>query len=1489
MKANQPASNPADDDALDTAVERLGAHQIPVQPALVVELAVELRAAPLYRRLADFQDRFPNKHNVRQRPPGRAIARLAAWLFGLYLLSYAVFRFVPSDTQFHIYDFLSRYPAILLALVIPPLLWAGWLALDAGLSIYRQRLRQRIQTVFDARQPDHPSAAAGDEPASPALPELPSAQPDRMIQSALRHAAAPRRPLASLLSSVGILFLVMACLVVLALTSYEIWPESSLAQGLHTNLPRLYPGAPALLVSRCVYLFDPGKYRQAVPDCQAAARIDPGFANAHYTLGWASFYAGDDAQALEAFNRVLALDQQNLQAYAGRGSVYLDQGQLEQAIADFDRALTGPGNGCGGCWPDYGLVVAYAGRGRAHARLGNVAQAAADLDEAVRLDPTYRYYYQDRADLYQPLHAREKLLANWNEAIANNPDADWPYMGRAGAYKALGEFSAAVDEYTRYIAIHPDADWAYFGRADAYRGLSDLPAALDDYTRLIALKPDQAWVYAFRGDVYLLLDQVSQASADLTRAIQLQPDYTYSYYRRATALIRQGQQTQALADLDTALRLDPANKDAATERANLLRQAGDLPGVIASWSAVIHAAPQAAWAYRGRCDAYFDQQQYTDAAADCATAIQLDPQDESAYRRAGEAYRRAQPPGYQQTVLALWANAVLFNPEAAWAYAGRGELHQELEQFDLALADYSRAIDLAPENGAYYRQRGDVYQKLDQKDQAVADYRQALELDPCDLCTYRALAGANAGDTQARIAVWNEAIRRNPQAAWPFLERGIVWMDLGAYRQAVADFTQAIRLDPQNRDAYQRRATAYEYSAWVRRQMEERDDALQKSRPTPSASHQPDIEVELYHQLRANWLEAVKNNPVTAWPYGELCRFSTGKSQTDLLAILDCYQHAIRIDPREKELYINVDYIYAQLGYNQPEQDWSELRLANWELAVQNNPERAWAYNKRADYYRGLRENEKALADFTAAISLDPGDGINYEKRGLIFLEMHRYSQAIADFNQVISIKPESIGIYIQRARAYFRSGDRLAIINNWDQAIHNNPGKAWPYVHRGDAHLLLGQLPAAIADYQAAIRLSPTGGEKYEMLDQLYAAARDPGGRIAVWDKAVQNNPQAEWSYSGRARVYAEIGQPGLALADYTTALQIHPGFEWFYTARANIYQQTGDWQSLLANWNEAVQRNPQAVWPLVARARAYLEMGACSPAIQDYTRLIDQLLSPEQARQEGNFQQLLFEVHAGRAQVYIRCDDRQGLAHNWDAVSQAFPALDWPFVQRGQAWLDIGENELAASEFSALIEHRPPSSSSSSFYDLRASAYRKMGDVRRLLDNWEQAVQSFPNASWAYQGRGLARLENGQVQPALDDLARAQAYRQLADAYHSLGQPQGVIAAWSLAIQDTPKNDFAWKMRGDAYFETGQYALSIADYTTALRLSPNAVGLYSARGRAYLAAGYRSAAIQDWQYALLLYEEIGDSQMSAQLRQWLSLARSGAAIPPGQLTLPK
>ncbi len=91
-----------------------------------------------------------------------------------------------------------------------------------------------------------------------------------------------------------------------------------------------------------------------------------------------------------------------------------------------------------------------------------------------------------------------------------------------------------------------------------------------------------------------------------------------------------------------------------------------------------------------------------------------------------------------------------------------------------------------------------AYEDAGDTDRAVSALRQAILLDPMNAHLYLDFAAVSAGHQsfQVGINVVNDGIALQPKAAQLYFARGVLYIQLGQYDEAQADFEKAYELDP---------------------------------------------------------------------------------------------------------------------------------------------------------------------------------------------------------------------------------------------------------------------------------------------------------------------------------------------------------------------------------------------------------------------------------------------------------------------------------------------------------------------------------------------------------------------------------------------------------------------------------------------------------------------------------------------------------------------
>jgi tetratricopeptide (TPR) repeat protein len=139
---------------------------------------------------------------------------------------------------------------------------------------------------------------------------------------------------------------------------------------------------------------------------------------------------------------------------------------------------------------------------------------------------------------------------------------------------------------------------------------------------------------------------------------------------------------------------------------------------------------------------------------------------------------------------------VFHNRGAAWA--GRRD-------YDRAIADYNEALRINPVYVlALYGRFMATQSKTDNANAKVPRKEAKPQTSiPADIdYVARGLAWAQKRDYDRAIADYTEALRVNPKDAKAYTYRAVAWSNKNNYERAVADYSEAIRINPQHVDAH---------------------------------------------------------------------------------------------------------------------------------------------------------------------------------------------------------------------------------------------------------------------------------------------------------------------------------------------------------------------------------------------------------------------------------------------------------------------------------------------------------------------------------------------------------------------------------------------------------------------------------------------------------------------------------------------------------------
>jgi tetratricopeptide (TPR) repeat protein len=263
--------------------------------------------------------------------------------------------------------------------------------------------------------------------------------------------------------------------------------------------------------------------------------------------------------------------------------------------------------------------------------------------------------------------------------------------------------------------------------------------------------------------------------------------------------------------------------------------------------------------------------------------------------------------------------------------------------------------------------------------------------------------------------------------------------DGGDYRGALADYNQAISLNPKYFLAYNNRANL----------------KVGKLNDIPGAL--------------ADYNQAISLNPKYSDAHYNRALLKRDKLN-DIPGALADYNQAISLNPKYSIAYSNRGILKADklndiLG-----------ALADYNQAISLNSKHSVAYNNRANLKRDkLNDIPGALADYNQAISLNPKySDAYYNRANLKVSKLNDIPGALADYNQAISLNPKFAIAYNNRAiLKVSKLNDIQGALNDFNQAIIINPKDSDAHYNRANLKVSeLNDIPGAIQDLRQAARL---------------------------------------------------------------------------------------------------------------------------------------------------------------------------------------------------------------------------------------------------------------------------------------------------------------------------------------------------------------------------------------------------------------------------------
>ncbi|ESO83868.1 hypothetical protein LOTGIDRAFT_151060 [Lottia gigantea] len=295
-----------------------------------------------------------------------------------------------------------------------------------------------------------------------------------------------------------------------------------------------------------------------------------------------------------------------------------------------------------------------------------------------------------------------------------------------------------------------------------------LADALSHYHAAVEGDPDNYMTYFKRATVFLALGKSRSALPDLAKVVELRPDFTAARIQRGSVLLKQGKYKEAKNDFETVLKTSPNNEEAKRN----IDKIETIP-------------PDIELAYR-----LVEEGNYGDAIQVLGGIIDTCPWDPTFHEIRSECYEAQ---GDLFKAASDIRQSTKLRADNTRGYFKLSSLHYEMGEADESLVQIRECLKLDPDN----KQCFPHYKKVKKLVKLMTSAQESINNEEYDKCVKKA-------EEMLKVeSLVHHYVSRAGQHKCKCYSKG------GKVKEALAECTHLLKIDPNNLDALIDRAEAH--------------------------------------------------------------------------------------------------------------------------------------------------------------------------------------------------------------------------------------------------------------------------------------------------------------------------------------------------------------------------------------------------------------------------------------------------------------------------------------------------------------------------------------------------------------------------------------------------------------------------------------------------------------------------------------------------------
>jgi len=894
----------------------------------------------------------------------------------------------------------------------------------------------------------------------------------------------------------------------------------------------------------------------------------------------------------------------------------------------------------------------------------------------------------------------------------------------------------------------------------------------------------------------------------------------------------------------------------------------------------------------------------------CRYLYQRSPEDCSATRRAlTEYYRRllnkkAKAEGKDVYESAQWLELMLALAHQLFLLADEGSHTQAVEQ----ILD---AYDHAGQTGEIVKLLRDLAQGSAHSQVSASMQQSAKQLLKYIELQYSEDEGAPQGFLAAvqylLEQVANERSCSTELVASLYYQRGVAYERLKQYQRAIADYIQAITLNPKVAVYYGNRGNAFRGQLPPRAQKIFRAIASENSEAAPMATvmlgqlleEQDDLE-----GAKACYQRALGSGDSEAVPWAEAAQGLLLHLQGDLEGARACYQRTLDSGHPDwaPKAAINLGVLLQEQGDLVHLPGAAELEA----FITMNGDDPA-----HDDAVRRLVVEAQALALGAPAQGVS---GIAHLLHctvpvGNTTIAMLPVFTRLEHVVTAVQMNPAWQSLQVLQMEGSVIYGDlgegEWLGINPWSgrefklpltstphqeaarRLFHGMSDVAWTTTHQsGRLALMQGDYATARLYYEQSLALAQEeNNQQAEATIQV-----ELGGMLFLQGEQVTGSEMLHAAISayGRLGMTRELASARANLQFWESTAQVLPLFAQLIAgtpSEEELWTAQRQFQTLVLSYT--LMMGPTLVAQLHAQGKAEeanvletrLERLHTNPTDQDMQEVMKVWQTHLLPAWLMYVQGIASSLHAMRKTeeadrwetlitfAQLRANDAPPIYFQPEMYKQAIKIydliikLDGPradlYINRGNTSAELKQFDHALADYSRAIDLDPNNSLA---YKARGHTYYDLKEYERAVGDYSRIIELDPHNVEYHRWRGNAYTELKQFDHALADYSRvidldpndSLAYKARGHTYYDLKEYERAVGDFSRVIDLDPNNSLAYNDRGHTYYDLKEYERTVGDFSRAIDLDPNDSLAYNNRGFTYCKLKEYERAVSDLSRAI-------------------------------------